>query len=64
LTNLILLDPNELDLFFRLHRAFMLFVNQRLKLIPDKIASPQALAELSPQLRIKVRDALHAIHRH
>ena len=52
-----LLDRIELDLFFRLHRAFMFFVNQRLKVIPDKIASPQALAELSPQLRIKVRDA-------
>jgi len=52
-----LLDRIELDLFFRLHRAFMFFVNQRLKVIPDKIASPQALAELSPQLRLQVRDA-------
>ncbi len=29
-----LLDPNELDLFFRWHKAFMFLVNQRLKVIP------------------------------
>ncbi len=52
-----LLDPQELDLFFRLHRAIMFFVNQRLKVIPNQIATPDAFSALSPQIRLKVRDA-------
>ena len=36
----------------------MFFVNQRLKVIPDKITSPQDFAALSPEVRLKVRDAL------
>jgi len=52
-----LLDPNELDLFFRLHKALMFFVNQRLKVIPDKASTPEEFAALSPQVRLKVRDA-------
>jgi len=51
-----LLDRHELHLFFRLHWELMFFVNQRLKVIPDKIAAPEAFAVLSPQVRIKVRD--------
>jgi len=53
-----LLDPHELDLFFRLHRALMFFVNQRLEVIPDKVSSPEEFAILSPEVRLKVRDAL------
>ena len=34
-----LLEPHDLDLFFRLHRTLMFFVNQRLKVIPDNISS-------------------------
>ena len=30
-----LLPPHELEQFFKLHRAIMFFVNQRLKVIPD-----------------------------
>ncbi len=52
-----LLDSHELDLFFRLHRALMFFVNQRLMVIPDEVASPEAFAALPPQVRLKVRDA-------
>ena len=55
-----LLPPHELELFFKLHRALMFFVNQRLKVIPDKIASPEEFDALSPQVRLKVRDALNA----
>jgi len=44
-------------LFFKLHRALMFFVNQRLKVIPDDIASPDAFSSLSPEARLKVRDA-------
>ncbi len=55
-----LLEPHELELFFRLHRALMFFVNQRLTVIPDTLASPEEFAALSPGVRLKVRDALTA----
>jgi hypothetical protein len=54
-----LLPPHELELFFMLHRSLMFFVNQRLKVLPDDIASADAFAALSPQVRLKVRDALN-----
>ena len=53
-----LFSPQDVELFFRLHRTLMFFVNQRLKVVPDDIASPEAFAALSPQVRLKVRDAL------
>src|SRR5271166_2717398 len=52
-----LLEPQDVELFFKLHRALMFFVNQRLKVVPDDIASADAFAALSPQIRLKVRDA-------
>lgn len=52
-----LLNSDELDLFFRLHRTLMFFVNQRLKVIPDQVSSPEGLAALAPQVRLRVRDA-------
>ena len=52
-----LLNPNELDLFFRLHRTLMFFVNKRLKVIPDQVSTPEEYAALSPQVRLRVRDA-------
>jgi hypothetical protein len=55
-----LLEPHELDLFFRLHRALLFFVNQRLQVIPNKVASPEEFAALSPGVRLKVRDSLTA----
>jgi hypothetical protein len=55
-----LLPPLDLELFFKLHRALMFFVNHRLKVIPDKAASPEEFAALSPEVRLKVRDALNA----
>ncbi|MEQ1906359.1 MAG: DUF6398 domain-containing protein, partial [Pirellulaceae bacterium] len=55
-----LLPPHELELFFKLHRALMFFVNQRLKVIPERIATPEEFAALSPEVRLKVRDALNA----
>ena len=55
-----LLEPQDVELFFMLHRSLMFFVNQRLKVVPDDIASPDAFAALSPQVRLKVRDALNA----
>jgi hypothetical protein len=35
-------------------------VNQRLKVIPDTLASPDEFAALSPGVRLQVRDALNA----
>jgi hypothetical protein len=55
-----LLPPHELELFFRLHRALLFFVNQRLTVIPDTLASPEEFAALPPGVRLKVRDALNA----
>jgi hypothetical protein len=60
LVNPMLLEPQDVELFFKLHRSLMFFVNQRLKVVPDDIASPDAFAALSPQVRLKVRDALNA----
>jgi hypothetical protein len=53
-----LLTPQDVELFFKLHRALMFFVNQRLQVVPNDIASPDAFATLSPEVRLKVRDAL------
>jgi hypothetical protein len=53
-----LLTPQDAGLFFKLHRALMFFVNQLLKVLPDDVASPDAFASLSPEVRLKVRDAL------
>ena len=55
-----LLPLHELELFFRLHRTLMFFVNQRLQVIPNKINTPEEFSVLSPEVRIKVRDALNA----
>ena len=35
----------------------MFFVNQRLKVIPNKVATPEEFAALSPEVRLKVRNA-------
>jgi hypothetical protein len=52
-----LLPPHELELLFKLHRALMFFVNQRLKVLPGEVASPEEFSSLSPDVRLKVRDA-------
>ena len=52
-----LLAPQDVELFFKLHRALMFFVNQRLQVLPDDISSPDEFSSLSPQVRLKVRDA-------
>jgi hypothetical protein len=52
-----LLEPQDVELFFELHRSLMFFVNQRLKVVPDDIASADAFSALSPEVRLKVRDA-------
>lgn len=52
-----LLTPQDAVLFFKLQRALMFFVNQHLKVISDQIASPEEFSSLSPEVRLKVRDA-------
>jgi len=52
-----LLTPQDVELFFKLHRGLMFFVNQGLKVVPNELASPEEFAALSPELRLKVRDA-------
>src|SRR5437879_5690932 len=53
-----LLNPHDLELFFRLHRTLMFFVNQRLQVVSDEVASPEDFAALAPEVRLKVRSAL------
>jgi hypothetical protein len=52
-----LLAPQDVELFFKLHRALMFFVNQRLQVIPDDVTSADEFSSLAPETRLKVRDA-------
>ena len=52
-----LLSPDDVELFFKLHHSLMHFVNQRLGVVPD-IASLEEFATLPPESRVKVRKAL------
>ena len=51
-----LLSPDDAELFFRLHRSLMHFVNQRLGVVPN-VAGPVEFAELPPEDRLEVRKA-------
>jgi hypothetical protein len=53
-----LLTPQEADLFVRLHRALMFFVNQRLRVLPDEPVTPEEFGTLPPEARLQVRQAL------
>jgi hypothetical protein len=53
-----LLTPQDAELFFKLHRTLMFFVNQRLQAVPNDPAAPDEFAALAPEVRLKVRDAL------
>ena len=52
------LPLEDVELFFRLHRSLMFFVNQRLNVIDEKVATPDAYSVLSPTNRIEVHKAL------
>jgi hypothetical protein len=52
-----LLAPQDAQLFFKLHRALLYFVNQRLQIVPD-LASPEGVADVAPEVGLKLRDAL------
>ncbi len=51
-----LLTPDEADLFFKLHRSLMFYVNQRLAVVPG-IGSPDEFSALPPETRLEVRNA-------
>ena len=53
-----LLTPPDAILFFKLHRTLMFFVNQRLGVLADAIATPEEFAKQPPEKRLAVRDAL------
>lgn len=48
----------DVEWFFRLHRSLMFFVNRRLKVIDQGVATPEAYSSLAPQTRIEVHEAL------
>ncbi len=52
------LSLDDVDLFFRLHRGLMFFVNQKLKVLDTKVATPEAYSGLAPETRVKVHEAL------
>jgi hypothetical protein len=52
-----LLAPKDLGQLFKLHKALMFFVNQRLKAVPDEPANSDEFSSLPPKTRLVVRDA-------
>jgi len=53
-----ILAPDDSERFFKLHKALMLFVNQRLKIVKPPAKSEKVIVALPPDDRLKVRDAL------
>ena len=51
-----LLTPEEAELFFKLHRALMFFVNQQLHVLPDIKTIDEYLVQ-PPEARFKVHKA-------
>ena len=52
-----LLSPQDAQLFFKLHRTLMFFVNERLQVFPN-VANPVEFSGLTPEDGLKLRDAL------
>src|SRR6476469_2653448 len=52
-----ILDPDDCEQFFKLHKALTLFANRRLK-IANPPAKSEGIVALPPEQRLKVRDAL------
>ena len=51
-----LLLPEDVALYFKLHRALMQFANQKLEVVPG-IDSPDEFAHLPPETRLELRNA-------
>jgi hypothetical protein len=54
------LTLDDVAQFFRLHRALMFYVNQKLEVIDTKVSTPEKYSSLPPETRIKVHEALLA----
>jgi hypothetical protein len=54
--SIMLLSPEDADLFFKLHRSFMCFVNERLQIVPG-IGTPNQYSALPPETRSEVHNA-------
>ncbi len=52
------LPLEDADRFFRLHRSLMFFVNQKLKVIDEEVATPEKYSGLPPETRFRVHQAL------
>jgi hypothetical protein len=52
------LPPEDVAQFFRINKALMCVVNQRLKVTDDPPATPEVYAHLPPAARLKVHEAL------
>ena len=52
------LSLEDVEVFFRLHRSLMCFVNRRLEVVEGKIATPENYAKLPGDVRYKVHQAL------
>ncbi len=55
-----ILQPNELELFYRLQRTLFLFVNNRLSVIPGEFATQDEIGRISIEDRVKIRNASNA----
>jgi hypothetical protein len=55
-----LLSLNELKLFFKLQHTLMFYVNQRQKVLPQPVASPDEFSRLPGEVRAKCHEALLA----
>src|SRR5579864_2643187 len=56
--NNMLLSPQDVALFFKLHRALLFFVNQRLQVILDSPANPEEFSVPATEVGLRVRDGL------
>ena len=53
-----ILDFEDVELFFKLQWTLMAFVNQLLRVISSDAASPEEYCAVAPELQVQVRDAL------
>jgi hypothetical protein len=52
------LSPQDVEQFFRLHKALMFFVGRRLGLIDETVTTPEAYSRVPWEVRFKVHKAL------
>jgi len=55
-----LLEFKDAELIFGLHRTLMFFVNHRLRVVAEPIATPEDFAAQPPEVRLNIRDTFLA----